>query len=153
MTPAERDSFALAAFGSELDLAGMLAVRLGEHALHTWDVAVALDPSAVVAADAVELLVHTLPQRVAQLGKPVEGIGDTTVRTTEPQGSVTLTVGSEVTLAEADDAGGHPAGDALVLPAEALVRLVNGRLDPGHTPAAIADDPRLPGIRRVFPGF
>lgn len=148
LTPAQRDSFALAAFGSELDLAGMLELRLNEHALHTWDVAVALDPGAVVSADAVSLLVPGLPQRVAQVGKPVDGTGVTPIRTTDPARSYTLTLGSEVTLVETD----APGPDALELPAEALVRLVNGRLDVDHTPARVVDDSRLPALRLAFPG-
>ena len=39
-----------------------------------------------------------------------------------------------------------------MLPAEALVRPVYGRLDPDHTPGGV-DDPRLATLRRVFPGF
>lgn len=152
LSPAERDSFALAAFGTDLDLAGMLALRLGEHALHTWDVAVALDPSAVVAADAVDLLVPTLPQRVARLGKPGDDTGTTPIRTTDPAASFTLSTGPAVTLVQADAPASTPGDDAFELPAEALLRLVHGRLDPDHTPAAIADDPRLPGLRQVFPG-
>lgn len=53
----QRASFRVPLFGSEQDLAGFAAMRLGEHAVHTWDVAVALDPTATVSADAVDLLI------------------------------------------------------------------------------------------------
>ncbi len=31
-------------FGMDLDAAGLVGIRLGEHALHSWDVAVTFDP-------------------------------------------------------------------------------------------------------------
>ncbi len=40
------------------------------------------------------------------------------------------------------------------MPAEALLRLSYGRLDPEHTPADVAADPAdLDRLRKVFPGF
>ena len=46
-------------FGMELGATGLARMRVGEHAIHTWDVVVALDPAATVAPDAVDLLVDT----------------------------------------------------------------------------------------------
>ena len=69
------------------------------------------------------------------------------VVTTGPSRSFALDVGDEVTLPPSAAAGPDP----LVLPAEALIRLVHGRLDPGHTPAGV-DDRRLAGLRTAFPG-
>src|SRR5580658_9870379 len=43
--------------GMVLDATGMVGLRLGEHALHTWDVAVTRDPAAPVSPDAVDLLI------------------------------------------------------------------------------------------------
>ena len=57
-------------FGMELDAAGLARMRVSEHAVHTWDVAVALDPAATLAPDAVALLVDTLDQFAARSGKP-----------------------------------------------------------------------------------
>ena len=70
LEPEQQDAFALSLFGSDVDIAGLTALRLGEHALHTWDIAVALDPAATVAPDAVELLIDLLPQRAAAAGSP-----------------------------------------------------------------------------------
>jgi hypothetical protein len=53
-----------------------------------------------------------------------------------------------VSLTPDDDAG---APD-LELPAEALVRLVYGRLDPEHTPAVNVGEAELDELRRAFPG-
>jgi hypothetical protein len=39
------------------------------------------------------------------------------------------------------------------LPAEALLRLVYGRLDPDHTPAQVIGAGTLDELREVFPGF
>ena len=44
-------------------------MRLSEHAVHTWDVAVSLDPAAEVAPDAVELLLVQLPMLAGWTGK------------------------------------------------------------------------------------
>ena len=73
LEPEQQDAFALALFGSDVDIAGLTALRVAEHALHTWDIAVALDPAATVAPDAVELLIDTLPDRAAAAGLPVPG--------------------------------------------------------------------------------
>jgi len=57
-------------FGMDLDAAGLARMRVGEHAVHTWDIAVALDPAATVAPDAVALLVDTLGQLAARTAEP-----------------------------------------------------------------------------------
>jgi uncharacterized protein (TIGR03083 family) len=147
-SPEQRERFALPAFGRELDLSGLLGMRLAELALHTWDIAVALDPTATVPADAVDLVVDELPATAARGGRPTPGLEPVHVVTTDPARTFVLDVGDPVTLQPSDAAGSDP----LVLPAEALVRLVYGRLDPDHTPAG-ADDPRLTTLRTVFPGF
>jgi hypothetical protein len=73
-----------------------------------------------------------------------------------PERSFDLRVGEGVTLEPADppvsddQAGGGPA---LRLPAEALIRLVYGRLDPAHTPPVEATEVDLDDLRQVFPGF
>ena len=69
--------------------------------------------------------------------------------TTDPTRSIVLELGPEsVGVKEAESS----AAADLVLPMESLVRLVNGRLDPDHTPPGI-DSPLLDQLRVVFPGF
>ena len=80
-TAEERASFSLSLFGTEADLPGFAAMRLGEHAVHTWDVAVALDPAATMSADAVDLLVDQLGRTAARSGKPVAGAAPVAIRT------------------------------------------------------------------------
>ena len=58
-------SFRLALFGRDLDIAGLLRMRISEHAIHTWDIAVTLDPAAELAPESVELLIDGLADTVA----------------------------------------------------------------------------------------
>jgi uncharacterized protein (TIGR03083 family) len=148
LSESERSAFALSMFGTELDLAGLAGMRLGEHAVHTWDIAVALDPEAAVASDAVELLVDRLGQTAARTGKS-DGAGRVVIATSDPSRTFVLELGPEVVLAP--DAGS--AAVDLTLPAEAFLRLVYGRLDAEHAPDDVADHETVVKLRRVFPGF
>ncbi len=155
----ERSAFRVPLFGSDQDLAGFAALRLGEHAVHTWDVAVALDPAATVSADAVDLLVDGIDQRLARVGQPVDGAAPVVVETTAPDRRFHLELQPAVRVAApsgpsaADGAGSADGAADVTLPAEAFLRLVFGRLDPAHTPAPLADDATLATLRRAFPGF
>jgi uncharacterized protein (TIGR03083 family) len=149
-------------FGMKLDAAGLARIRLSEHLVHTWDVAVALDPAARLASDGVELLAGNLGLG-QRLGKPQGEHLRVAVHTTYPQRDLSLSVGEAVGLAEGTDqpadAGqaaspGQPAYGELRLPCEAFIRLMYGRLDPGHTPADVtADGVSLDTLRAVFPGI
>ncbi len=141
--------FRVPLFGSDQDLAGFAAMRLGEHAIHTWDIAVALDPTATVAADAVGLLSDGLDTRVGRAGKAVDGAAPLVVETASPDRRVALELDPAVSAGPAS-AGATPD---LVLPAEAFVRLVFGRLDPAHTPESVTDSKALGTLRQAFPGF
>ena len=57
----ERENWHLTMFGADRSLREVAGMRAREHALHTWDVAVAIKPDATVLPDAVE---HALPQRL-----------------------------------------------------------------------------------------
>jgi uncharacterized protein (TIGR03083 family) len=146
----ERERLRLSLFGMELDAVGLARMRLGEHAIHTWDIAVALDPAATVAPDAVGLLIDTLGQLVARAGKPGGAQRRLHVSTSSPVRHFVLETGEKVTLAHSDDTEGLPE---LALPAEAFIRLVYGRLDPAHTPPVETRQVDLDALRRVFPGF
>jgi uncharacterized protein (TIGR03083 family) len=146
----DRDGFQVEMFGGTRDLDGLTAMRLGEHAVHTWDIAVALDPAATVAPDAVALLVDALPGTAARSGRAVPGAGPVIVATTEPAHTFRITLEPEVSVHAVD---GVAAAD-LTMPAEAFLRLVYGRLDPAHTPSAVTGDTaRLADLRKAFPGF
>lgn len=152
LSEAELASIRVAMFGRILDAAGLLRMRLNEHAVHTWDVAVVLDPSARVAADAVELLIDGVPQTMQWMSKKADKPAVIAVTTTGPArtftldtGGVTLTPGAPETAATA----------SLEATTEALLRLVYGRVDES---TAAPGELRLAGVtlaelRAVFPGF
>ncbi len=146
--------------GMELDSGGLVRLRLGEHAVHTWDVAVVQDPAATVAPDAVALLIDNVPRFLApRLGKPLGEPFSVRIRTTDPDRDYLLT--SAEGVAVIDWPGDQPAADVagtqvdeVSMPAEALLRLAYGRLDPEHTPAEVTGDPAsLDKLRKIFPGF
>ncbi len=147
-------AFRVPMFGMTMDLAGLLRMRLSEHAVHTWDVAVALDPAARVSQDAVELLLPGLPQMMPWLGKKAADPAVIAVTTTDPAGTYTLDTGG-VTLTPGPGDAAAAGTASLDLTAEALLRLIYGRLDesvvaPGEVKASGVS---LPGLRAVFPGF
>ncbi len=148
LSDSARESFGLNLFGRDVDLSGFISMRLGEHALHVWDIAVALDPSTTLAPDAVDLLIDTFASMVGYIGKPAPG-ESLLVRTTSPARAFRFTLYPEVSMSAADTG---TAAD-LELPAEALLRLLAGRLDPQHTAPELADHPAIPVLRTVFPGF
>ena len=134
----------------DLDLASALRLRLSEHALHTWDVAVTLDPTATVPDDAAELLIDSLGMMAGFAGRPTGVERTIRVGTSAPTRRLQLALQPAAVSLSADD----PTGTAdLELPAEALIRLVAGRLDPDHTPAVNDPDSNLDELRRVFPGY
>ena len=152
--PAEkRLAWRLSFFGAERDLADVLAMRLSEHALHTWDVEVIRNPTATVPGDAAGLILDFQLQLAGMIGKPREQKLHVHVTTEHPERYFELTAGPEgVTLAPADP---DPAvGEAtLRLPAEAFARLLAGRLDPEHPAQVEAFGVDLDDLRQVFPGF
>jgi len=140
----------LQVFGMDMDLIGLARMRVSEHAVHTWDVAVALDSSATVAPEAVGLLVDMVGQLAARSAKPDGKQRRIRVTTTDPERHFVLETGEAVSLTESDGEEGLPE---LRLPAEAFVRLVYGRLGPHHTPPVEADGVDLDELRQLFPGF
>jgi uncharacterized protein (TIGR03083 family) len=149
LDPEQREGLRLQLFGMELDTTGLARMRLGEHAVHTWDIAVSLDPTATVAPAAVALLIDTLDQVVGRSGKATSPPRDLHISTTGPERHFTLELGEPVTLTVS--ASEDPPD--LQLPAEALIRLVYGRLDPSHTPPVTTRGMDVDELRQVFPGF
>ena len=145
----ELASFRLELFGSLLDARDLTIMRLAEHSVHSWDIAVAFDDAATILPSSVELVVDTLPRLAAGVGKPA-GRGVTiAVATSAPTRLFTLSPHS-VALEP-----GHPtrAEASLEISAEALIRLVYGRLDHAHTPPMTASGVDLDLLRQVFPGL
>jgi uncharacterized protein (TIGR03083 family) len=149
LTQEERDGWQLDMFGGSTSFAGLLRLRIGEHAVHTWDVAVALDPAATVSSDAVHLLIDDLGPLVRRSGKPHEP-ARLHVRTSDPSREFVLDLGETNDLRPWDD-GTHDG--ELSVPAEGLLRLVYGRLDADHAPSLTAVNVDLDDLRTTFPGF
>ena len=151
LTGAELDSIGLDFFGRQLDAAGLVRLRLSEHAIHVWDVAVSIDPGATVAEDAIGPATEQITQLLQFVAKPAGDSFRVRLRTTAPGGDYLLEVGESVSLS--DWAGGPAVNGEIRLPAEALLRLFYGRLDPEHTPPYSAEGVELDRLRAVFPGF
>jgi uncharacterized protein (TIGR03083 family) len=132
----------------ELDFDTFVGLRLNEHVLHTWDIEVALEPTAIVPADAARFVVDNLAMIVGFVGKPTGVVHDVHIRTTDPAREFTLSLRAKTdSLSPAT----NTAAPDLELPAEALVRLVYGRLDADHMPT-VRGDADLAELRRAFPG-
>jgi uncharacterized protein (TIGR03083 family) len=152
LSPAQRDQWRLDLFGAEQTLSGLLRMRLAEHALHTWDIAVALDPTATVPEDAADLVIDNLAPLVERTGRPAPEPFTVEVHTQAPDRRLRLELtgdGARLTPVATDTT----TGPDLSTPGEAFVRLVYGRLDQDHTPDAVrATGVDLDLLRRTFPG-
>jgi uncharacterized protein (TIGR03083 family) len=148
------EEFRLNMFGMDLDAAGVVAMRESEHALHSWDIEVMLDPWARLAQDAVDLLIDTAPKRAPMAAKPIGKPLNVFIETTDPKRKFLFSLDETASFSEdASDSGGTVESN-IQLPSEALIRLVAGRLDPDHTPPEVeADGDTLSDLRQAFPGF
>jgi len=133
-----------------VDVAGYVQqLRLTEHAIHTWDVEVALDPSAVVPPAAVDLLVPKVPLIVGRAGRGSDRPFQARVDVTDRDECWDLTVGEAAAIAPCVD--GQQAESTIGTSGEALLRLVFGRNRP-------EDDVRITGplerddLLAAFPG-
>lgn len=143
--------------GMDLDAAGLLRLRLSEHTVHTWDIAVAIDPVAVLAPGAVELLAGLVVQFAGRIGRPPAEPFRARLRGSIPGTDLLVAAGDSVAISPwpTEGAADGPVDGEIALPAEALIRLFYGRLDPAHTPPVqlTGDAGLLDKLRAVFPGF
>jgi uncharacterized protein (TIGR03083 family) len=138
------------AFGPvEFGFDGFVGLRLNEHALHSWDIAVTFDPAASIPLDAVGIVVDNLSVIAGFVAKPTGAERRILVGTSDPVRRFEIALTPEAVSFTPGPAGGTAD---LQLPAEGLVRLVYGRLDPDHTPAFVGQDADLDELRRAFPG-
>lgn len=139
--------------GQDRDLSGLLRLRLAEHAVHTWDVAVVRDDSATIAPDVVTLLIDVIDWTVGRTGKPSEETLDVRVATQAPKRAFLLRLDNNGADLQPIAGSSYEPGAQLELSAEAFIRLIYGRLDPAHTPEISARGIDLDHLRQVFPGF
>jgi uncharacterized protein (TIGR03083 family) len=142
-----------------VDVATAVGFRLNEHTLHSWDVFAAFDPSASLARESVELLIDRLPFMVGLLGRfsprdtrPAEPT-TIAVDTTDPRREYRLELGDSAALRPAN--GDDTTSGSLAIPAEALLRLVAGRLRPDRPSGDVEPSGALSlaDLRRAFPGY
>jgi uncharacterized protein (TIGR03083 family) len=144
-------------FGRQFDASGVAEIRLSEHALHSWDVRVAFDPHATLLPSSTDALIDGVPGRAAFVSPaPVAEWApfQWAVVTTAPDREFVLTVADAVSMVE--DAAIADADGVLRIPAEALLRLASGRLDPDHTPDDVIEvegDADVVVLRHLFPGY
>ena len=139
-----------------LDAVGVVRMRLSEHVVHTWDVEVIGDPAATVQQPAVELLIDGLAPFAGRVSKPLGEPFSARITTTDPARDYLLTSADSVALTDWPADGEAERGDVphIRMPAEALLRLMYGRLDPEHTPSSVSGDAEtLTKLRAMFPGF
>ncbi len=144
-----RSSFRFSMGPLELRFDGFVGMRLNEHALHTWDVEVTIDPTATVPTKAAAHIVDNLELIARFTARPTGNTQAIAVRTDQPRRDFSIELSPEVVTLGAEDQSRQPD---LELPAEAFVRLIYGRLDPAHIPSTVSDDGVLEELREVFPG-
>ena len=127
----------------------MFGLRLNEHVFHTWDIAVVLDGSARLPEEAAALVVDNLSLMARFSGRPDGQDRTIAIRTTDPERAIALRLSPDGVEVGPGEPGQSPD---LQLPAEALSRLVYGRLDSGHTPVFTGDAALVETLRGVFPG-
>jgi len=149
VTPADRARLSFPMGPLSLGFDEYAALRLNEHALHTWDIEVVFDDDAHLPHDAAAVVVDNLGLIARFTGRPIGEVRDVGVRTTDPAREFAVRLSADAVELGAGESGGEPD---LVLPAEAFCRLVYGRLDADHTPAFTGDEPVLDTLRAVFPG-
>jgi uncharacterized protein (TIGR03083 family) len=150
----QRERWQIDVFGAHFDLAGLLAMRLAEHVLHAWDIAVMADPETALLDDEVPFVIDNLARIASRSGRTVQQAPRVRVVLPDMQRGFDLTLdGESPTLAPAATLGADNAAASLHAPAEAFIRLVYGRLDADHTPDSVrADGIGLDTLRRAFPG-
>lgn len=151
ISPAERATFSMSLGPLSFDVDGTTNLRLNEHVLHSWDIAVAIDPTAVLPADGAALVVDNLGLVARYTARPTGTVQDISVHTDEPDRDFTISLATDaVTFAPGAAAPSEPQ---LVMPAEAFIRLIYGRLDAEHAPSTIVDGRGvLEVLRKVFSG-
>jgi uncharacterized protein (TIGR03083 family) len=149
LSDADRSALHLEMGPLTFDFDGFVAIRLNEHAFHTWDIEVALDSAATIPVDVASLVVDNLDLVARYTAKPTGTTRTITVATTSPARRFTIDLTTDSVTFTSDTTEAHAD---LTLPAEAFARLVYGRLPADLTPLIDGDSSALDELRSVFPG-
>lgn len=127
-----------------------LGMRLNEVANHAWDVRVGVDPHATVDTESAQLLVELF-------GGPLAFLLGFSTKPDELEQEVRLDIpGGALEITDAVTVSG-PIDHATATfdgPAEAVVRLLSGRLRPEHSAdVRVTGNVTLDELRKVFPGY
>lgn len=128
-----------------------LGMRLNEVAAHAWDVRVGLDPEAGIDPESAALLLDLYAGPLGFLlgfaAKADQVAAE--ARVAVPGGGLVITDSVSVTTDLADPTATFEG------PAEAVARLLTGRLKPEFTPerVSVTGNVSLDDLRKVFPGY
>ncbi len=152
LTPEQRSSLTvdLGFLPEPVPVLTALGMRLGEVANHSWDVRVGLDPEARVNAGSAEVLIEHFAGPAAFMLNFVAKAAELTdpVSVAIPGGA--LVIDDAVTVVDHLEAPSATFNG----PAEAVIRLLSGRLKPPYDKGVTVDGSiTLDDLRRVFPGF
>ena len=151
VSPGDRARIAFPMGPLSLDFDHAVAMRLNEHAFHTWDIEVVFDDGARLPHDVAAVVVDNL-ELVAALRGQADRCGAHDRRRPPRTRHASSPWACPPTAWSSPLARSAPKPD-IELPAEAFCRLVYGRLDPEHTPHVTGDESALDTLRAVFPGF
>ena len=155
LTPEQRAGLSvdLGFLPAPVPVATYAGMRLNEAAQHSWDVRVAFDEEATIDDATARLLVDHLADGLGFL------LGFTAKADRAPTPARVRLTGVEHDLSLGDavalvPVGGEPTA-TLEGSADAVARLVSGRLTPAHTPVdvRVSGAVTLEDLRRVFPGY
>ncbi|NHA69608.1 maleylpyruvate isomerase family mycothiol-dependent enzyme [Phycicoccus flavus] len=129
------------------------AMRLNEAAQHSWDVRVALDPDAVIRDDTAALLVDQFAGGLAFLlgfSARADAVPEPALVDLPAVGRALSVTDTAALVAPGEEPTGTFHGSA-----DAVARLMAGRLTAAHTPAdvEVTGTPGLDALRQVFPGY
>ena len=148
--PEDTARFELGIGPLRVDWRRFLRMRLSEQLIHEWDIAVAFDPDAVIAADGRDIIVDDLSLTAGYTARSSGDPRTIAVTTVHPERAFTVVIERDAVEFRS---GGSVHVPDLTMPAESFIRLVYGRLDADHTPASVTGDPAaLDQLRAVFPG-
>jgi uncharacterized protein (TIGR03083 family) len=155
LTAEQRDALQvdLGFLPAPVPVATYVGMRLGEAAAHSWDVRVAFDEAAVIDDATARLLVDQLAGQLGFL------LSFTAKPEAVSQPAVVDLVGLDHDLSLGETVALLPEGGEATATfeggADAVARLMSGRLTAANTPAAVtvSGNISLEDLRRVFPGY